>query len=87
MSNSPSAPAHIDPAVIDTVEVVIEAYIGSATLTVGALSRLSKGEVIELDSQLGRDVELKLNGVVIAQGELVAVDENFAVRISEIAPQ
>ena len=85
MTSEPTASPRINAEVIENVEVAIEAFVGGARMSVGALTALTKGDVVELDSALGRDVELRLNGVVIAHGELVAVDDNFAVRITAIA--
>ena len=75
----------INPALIDTVEVALDGFLGSARMTVGELSALEKGGVITLDATLNTAVELRLNGVAVARGELVAVGENFAVRLTEIA--
>ena len=75
----------INPQLIDAVEVVLDGFLGSARMTVAELSALEKGGVITLDATLNTAVELRLNGVVIARGELVAVGDHFAVRLTEIA--
>lgn len=75
----------INPQLIDAVEVALEGFLGSAHMTVGDLSALEKGSVITLDATLNTAVELRLNGVAVARGELVAVGDNFAVRLTEIA--
>lgn len=81
-----SAPlSRINPQLIDAVEVELEGFIGTARMTVAALSALEKGGVITLDATLNTAVELCLNGVAVARGELVAVDDHFAVRLTEIA--
>lgn len=74
----------IDPSHIAGVEVRLEAVIGAATMTVAELMKLEKGSSIMLDSSLERDVELRLNGVAVARGELVAVGDHYGVRIVEI---
>lgn len=78
------APKGIDPDLIAAVEVVLEAVLGTTTLTVAELMKLEKGSTLALDSSLERDVELRLNGAIIARGELVAVGDHFGVRILEI---
>ena len=74
----------IDPSLIAGVEVRLEAVIGAATMTVAELMKLEKGSAVTLESSLERDVELRLNGVAVARGELVAVGDNYGVRIVEI---
>lgn len=72
-------------SVLDDLPVTVEAVLGVAHVTVGDLSRLSQGDTFTLDSLLGDPVELRLNGSIIAHGELVSVDNNFAVRIQSLA--
>jgi len=74
----------IDPGLIGSVEVVLEAVLGSTTISVAELMKLQKGSTIELESSLARDVELRLNGVAVARGELVAVGDHYGIRIIEI---
>lgn len=71
-------------SVLDGLPVTVEALLGVARITVGELSHLSPGDNFTLDRQLGDAVELRLNGVTIAFGELVAVGDKFGVRIQEI---
>ena len=70
---------------IDEVEVEIEAFVGGTRMTVAELGALKPQSVVTLDAPLNQAVELRLNGTVIAHGELVAVGDKFAVRLSEIA--
>lgn len=70
---------------IDHVEVQVEAFVGSAQMTVAELAALKHASTIVLDAPLSQSVELRLNGAVIARGELVAVGDNFGVRLTEIA--
>ncbi|KQN21417.1 hypothetical protein ASE86_14420 [Sphingomonas sp. Leaf33] len=74
----------VSAKLIDTVEVSLEAYLGGTRMSVGALTALEPGAVIALDAALNREVELRLNGVAVARGELVAVGESFGVRLAEI---
>lgn len=82
----------VDPAIaapksrtfIDRIDVTVEAVLGGATLTVGALNALTADSVVKLDAALGALVDLRLNGAVVARGELVAVGDRFGVRIAEI---
>lgn len=74
----------INPKLIENVEVTLEAYLGEARLTVGALSTIEKDAVIALDASFDRAVELRLNGVAVASGELVSVGDRFGIRLVEI---
>ena len=74
----------IDQKLISGLEVMLEARVGSARLKVSELMKLKSGDKVPLDAALNEDVELRLNGVTIARGELVAIGSNFGVRIVEI---
>jgi len=76
--------SRVDQSVIAGVEVLLEAHLGSARMSVGDLMKLKSGDCVPLDAALNQDVQLRLNGKTIAHGELVTVGENFGVRILEI---
>jgi flagellar motor switch protein FliN/FliY len=75
----------INPKLIETVNVTLEAFLGEARMTIAELTALKPGSIIPLDASLNQAVELRLNGVAVARGELVAVGDSFAVRLIEIA--
>lgn len=72
-------------SVISSIDLSLDVYLGSAKLSVAELKELEENSVLELESSLNQSVELKLNGVSIAQGELVAVGDKFGVRITNLA--
>lgn len=74
----------IDQGLIAGVEVVLEARLGSARMTVAELMKLKVDDCVPLEAALNQDVELRLNGSTIARGELVTVGDHFGVRIVEI---
>lgn len=81
------APADTDTdrkRLVDHVEVVCEAILGSGSITIGQLDRLSPGETLVLDSSPADPAELRVNGKVIARGEVVTVDDRFAIRLTEV---
>lgn len=80
-----AATPQVNPKLIDSVEVSLDGVIGAARLTVAELVALKAGAVVTLDAALDAAVELRLNGAAVARGELVAVDDRFAVRLTEIA--
>lgn len=79
------APTRLNTKLIDAVEVTLDGFLGRARLTVGELAALKEGGVISLDAALNTPVELRLNGVAVARGELVTVGDKFAVRLTEIS--
>jgi flagellar motor switch protein FliN len=73
-------------SLIDAVGVTVETYLGSASMTVAELNALHTDSVVALDAALNASVELRVNGLAIAYGELVAVGDKFGVRITSLAP-
>ncbi|HUX42951.1 MAG TPA: FliM/FliN family flagellar motor switch protein [Rectinemataceae bacterium] len=70
---------------IDDALVRIEVVLGEANLSVRELTTLSKGRIVELDSVCGEPVELRASGQLIARGEVVVIDEQFGLRVTEVA--
>lgn len=66
------------------VEMQASVELGRASLTLNDLLNLRDGAVIELDRAAGEAADLSINGRLIARGEIVVVDENYALRITEI---
>lgn len=64
--------------------VVIE--LGRTRMLIKDIVELSPGAVIELNKLVGEPVDLYVNGTCFAQGEVVVIDENFGVRITELVP-
>ncbi len=71
---------------VDHVDVRLEVYLSGSTLKIAELNALRQGDVIALDDPLNANVEVRINGIVIAEGELVAVGDRFAVKIVSLAP-
>lgn len=65
------------------MEVTVE--IGRTRMTVRDLLDLAPGAVLELDRAAGSPADLLVNGRLIARGEVVVIDEDFGLRITEIA--
>lgn len=75
----------LDSAIFKNVRVALEAQLGETSLSVEELLALKAGSVVTLDLKLDALVELTLNNSVVARGEIVAVGDNFGIRIVEIA--
>jgi flagellar motor switch protein FliN/FliY len=67
------------------VKVKLAVTLGTAELTIDKLFSLAANDVVSLDRDLEAPVDVRLNDKVIARGTLVAVGDNFGVRITEIS--
>ena len=66
------------------VPLNVSVEIGSTTKKVKEILEFSQGTIIELERQAGAPVDIIVNGNLIAKGDVVVIDDNFAVRITEI---
>jgi flagellar motor switch protein FliN/FliY len=66
------------------VEMEVTAELGRTRMSVRDLLAMAPGAVIELDRVAGGPTDLLVNGRLIARGEVVVIDENFGIRITEI---
>lgn len=69
---------------LSNIEMEVTAELGRTRMTVRELLSLTPGAVVELDRLAGSPIDLFVNGTLIAHGEVVVIDEEFGVRISEI---
>ena len=70
---------------LDHVEVEIEAVLGSRQTTIGELKALVENDLVPLTTSLSDPVELRVNGRTIGFGEIVAVADSFAVRVTRLS--
>jgi flagellar motor switch protein FliN len=73
--------------VLADVEMGVTAELGRCRMTMRELLSITPGAVIDLDRAAGAPVDVLVNGTLIARGEVVVVDEEFGIRISELVPQ
>lgn len=66
------------------VPMEVSVRIGSTQRRIEEVSDFTKGTIIELDTMASEPVDIMINGNLMARGEVVVVDDNFAVRITEI---
>jgi flagellar motor switch protein FliN len=69
---------------LSNVEMEVTAELGRTRMTVRDLLSLTPGMVVELDKVAGSPIDMFVNGTLIAHGEVVVIDEEFGIRISEI---
>jgi flagellar motor switch protein FliN len=78
----PAARRNIDLVVDIPLQITVE--LGRTTRRIKDILSLSPGAVVELDKLAGEAVDILVNGRLIARGEVVVIDENFGVRITDI---
>ena len=66
------------------VFVPVEVTLGSTELTAAEIAELDSGSIVKLDALAGEPVTLRAGGNRIALGEVVVIDENFGIRLTEI---
>ncbi|MGC9006870.1 MAG: FliM/FliN family flagellar motor switch protein, partial [Sulfurihydrogenibium sp.] len=62
----------------------ITVEIGSKVMAIEDILKLSPSSVIDLDRYINEPIDLKVNGVLVAKGELYQVEDQFAIKIKEI---
>ncbi len=77
------AGAH-DGLAMHQVEVDAYAILGTSQMPVSQLLRMGRGAVVELDRRIGDKIELRINDLLVARGEIVVVEDRIAVEITEI---
>jgi flagellar motor switch protein FliN/FliY len=69
---------------LSDVPIDLTVEIGRARMTVGETLELRQGSVVTLNRMAGEPVDLLVNGTPIARGEVVVIDEQFGVRITDV---
>ncbi len=84
-------PVEMDPAterarmrLLHDVELVLTAEIGHTRLPMHQVLDLVPGTILELDRAAGSPADVMVNGRLVARGEVVVVDEDYGIRITEI---
>lgn len=78
------APAPGDLDLLADVQLEVAVEIGRVRLRVRDLLRLGEGSVLELDRTAGAPVDVLVNGSLVARGEVVVVDDDLGVRVTEL---
>src|SRR5437868_5893124 len=67
------------------MNVIVTAELGRISLLIGDVLKLSVGAVLKLDRMVAEPVDLMVQGKRLARGEVVVVDDRFAIRVKELA--
>lgn len=62
----------------------VSVELGRSRLTLDAVMSLDIGSVVELNRTVGSPVDIRVNGTLLARGEVVVIDEEYAVRVTEV---
>lgn len=73
-----------DLEMIMNIPVKLTVELGRTRITIKQLLELAQGSVIELEGLAGEPMDILINGYLIAQGEVVVVDDKYGIRITEI---
>jgi flagellar motor switch protein FliN/FliY len=80
------ASGKIDQEVLQNISVTMSIEVGRAQIKIRDLMRLTQGSVVELDRIAGEPLDLLVNNTVVAQGEIVLVNDRYGVRLTRVAP-
>jgi flagellar motor switch protein FliN/FliY len=80
----PVAGAFSDLRRLSDVPVDLTVEIGRTRMTVGETLELRQGSIVTLNRMAGEPVDLLVNGTPIARGEVVVIDEQFGLRITDV---
>ena len=80
------AKGQIHSDVLQNIPVTLSVEVGRATIKIRDLMRLTQGSVVELDRIAGEPLNLLVNNTVVAQGEVVLVNERYGIRLTRVVP-
>jgi flagellar motor switch protein FliN/FliY len=66
------------------VSLGVTAELGRCTMRVSDVLKLGRGSIVELDRLAGAPIDVLVNDRLVARGEVVAVEDRFGVRITEV---
>ena len=81
-STGPGAANDINMILDIPVQLTVE--LGRTRIPIKHILQLAQGSVVELDAQAGEPMDVLVNGYLIAQGEVVVVNEKFGIRLTDI---
>ncbi|HVW65092.1 MAG TPA: flagellar motor switch protein FliN [Nitrosospira sp.] len=83
--NSPAkTEIHNDIDLIMDIPVQLTVQLGRTKIAIKNLLQLAQGSVVELDGLAGEPMDVLVNGYLIAQGEVVVVNDKFGIRLTDI---
>lgn len=83
-ANGASAVQRTDLDMILDIPVQLEVQLGRTKIAIKNLLQLAQGSVVELDGMAGEPMDVLVNGCLIAQGEVVVVNDKFGIRLTDV---
>ena len=83
-SEDPLTNGDIDINFLFDVQLSIVVEVGRTHMLISDLLELDEQSIIELDSMVGQPLDIRANDLLVARGEVIVVNEKFAVRITDI---
>ena len=83
-ANGTSVAQRTDLDMILDIPVQLEVQLGRTKIAIKNLLQLAQGSVVELDGMAGEPMEVLVNGCLIAQGEVVVVNDKFGIRLTDV---
>ncbi|RJG05953.1 flagellar motor switch protein FliN [Noviherbaspirillum cavernae] len=83
-SSSVKSGTHNDIEFILDIPVQLTVELGRTKIAIKSLLQLAQGSVVELDGLAGEPMDVLVNGCLIAQGEVVVVNDKFGIRLTDI---
>jgi flagellar motor switch protein FliN/FliY len=83
-ANAPVSAADNDLNMILDIPVQLTVELGRTRIPIKHILQLAQGSVIELDAMAGDPMDVLVNGCLIAQGEVVVVNDRFGIRLTDI---
>jgi flagellar motor switch protein FliN/FliY len=84
LSSDQTAPAANNLDLILDIPVHLTVELGRTKIAIRNLLQLAQGSVVELDGLAGEPMDVLVNGCLIAQGEVVVVNDKFGIRLTDI---
>jgi len=75
-------PADLD-SILD-IPITLSVEIGKSRLSIRNLLQLNQGSVVELDRMAGEPLDVLINGMLVAHGEVVVVNEKLGIRLTDV---
>ena len=82
-TTTPGGATHDIDFILD-IPVLLTVELGRTKIAIKNLLQLAQGSVVELDGLAGEPMDVLVNGCLIAQGEVVVVNDKFGVRLTDI---
>ena len=84
LPNNESKSGSADLSRIQNIQIEVTAELGRTTIPIQELMEVTEGSVLELNREINSPVDLCAQGTPLATGEVIVVDGNFAIRITQV---